>query len=71
MPSYHVFTSPLESPGYVFRRLEQVSAADAVEAMEEVALRYGFDETKTLHAVDNAALDRRNPTPANRGRTRA
>jgi hypothetical protein len=57
---------PLDSSDYVLRRLEQVDAADAIEAMETVAVHRGFDETEMLRALDDAALVWRDPDPAKR-----
>jgi hypothetical protein len=66
MPDFHLFDMPLVSSSYVLRRLEQVTALDAAEAMETVAMRRGLDETQILRALDDAALVWRNPDPAKR-----
>ena len=57
---------PLIPSSYVLRRLEQVTAPDAVEAMEIVAASRGLDETEILRALDDAALVCRHPVPAKR-----
>jgi hypothetical protein len=66
MSGFHVFDMPLVSSSYVLRRLEQVTARDAVKAMETVATRRGLDETEILRAIADAALVWRDPDPAKR-----
>jgi hypothetical protein len=67
MPAFHVLDMPLTTQSsFVLRRLEVVTAADAVEAMEVVARRRGLDETAALRAVDDAALVWRDPDPSTR-----
>lgn len=66
VPEFHVFDMPLISSSYVLRQLEQLSAANAVEAMEIVAASRGLDETAILRALDDAALVWRRPDPAKR-----